>query len=49
MWFDQRLEGGKGSSIDLLVFQYHHLESDARYYREPVEVPEEGGRIGELG
>ena len=31
-----------GSSIDCLVCQYHHLESDASYYREPVEVPEEG-------
>ena len=38
MWFDQGLEVGRGSSIDCLVCQHHHLESDAGYYREPVEV-----------
>ena len=43
MWSDQRLEVGRGSSIDHLVGQYPHLVSDASEYREPVEVPEEGG------
>ena len=38
----QCLEVGRGSSIDRLVCQHHHLESDASYNREPVEVPEEG-------
>jgi hypothetical protein len=37
-----------GSSIDSLVSQGHHLESDASYYREPVEVPEEGGHMREF-
>ena len=38
VWFDQSLEVGRGSSIDHLVCQYHRLESDAGYYREPVEA-----------
>ena len=42
MWFDQRLEVGRASSIDHLVCQYHHLES-ASYYRKPVKFLEEGG------
>ena len=46
VWFDQLLEEGSGSSIDHHVFQYHHLESDASYDRELLEVPEEGGRMG---
>ena len=48
VWFDQRLEVGRGSSIDRLVCQYHHLESDAGCYREPVEVPEEGCHMGDF-
>jgi hypothetical protein len=36
------LEVGRGSSIDCLVCQYHRFKFDASYYREPVEVPEEG-------
>ena len=48
MWFDHRLEVGRGSSIARLVCQYHHFESDASYYREPMEVPEERGHMGEL-
>ena len=43
----QCLEVGRGSSIGCLVCQYHHLESDANYYREPVEAQEEGGHMGE--
>ena len=49
MWLDQLLEVGMGSSIDCLVCQYHPLESDASYYREPVEVPEEGTTWENLG
>ena len=41
MWFDQCLEEGRGSSID-------HPESDAGYYRELVEVAEEGSHMGEF-
>ena len=48
MWFYQHLEIGGGSSIDCLVGQFNHLESDMSYYREPVEVPEEGGHMGEF-
>ena len=48
MWLDQRLEVDWGSSIDRLVCQYHHLESDASYYREPMEVSKEGGHMGEF-
>ena len=48
VWLDQNLEVGRGSSIDCLVCQYHRLKFDASYYREPVEVPEEGGHVGEL-
>ena len=39
VWSDQRLEVGRGSG---LVGQSHHLESDAGYYREPMEVTEKG-------
>ena len=42
MWSDHRFEIGRGSSIDRLVGQYKHLESDASYYREPMEVTEKG-------
>ena len=45
VWFDQRLEVGRGSSIDRLVCQYHHLKPDASYYRGPVEMAEEGGHM----
>ena len=45
---DQRLEVGRGSSIDPLVGLYNPLESDASYYREPVEVPEKGGHTWAL-
>ena len=48
MWFDQSLEVGRGSSINRLVCQYRRLESDAGCYREPVEVAEEGGHMGEF-
>ena len=40
--------GGRGSSIGSLVGKHHCLESDASCYREPVEVTEEGGPMGEL-
>ena len=46
MWFEQCLEVGEGSSIDRLVGQIHHLESDTSDYREPVEGPEEEGHTG---
>ena len=46
--FDQRLEVGRGSSIDRLEGGYYRLVSDTSYYREPVEVPEERGPVGEL-
>ena len=48
MWFDQSLEVGRGSSINRLVCQYHRFESDAGYYREPVEVVEEGSHMEEF-
>jgi len=42
------LEVGRGSSADSLVGQYQCLESDESDYREPVEVTEKGGYMGEL-
>ena len=48
MWLYQCLEVGWGSSIDCLVWQYDHLESDASYYREPVEAMLKEGYIGEF-
>ena len=38
----------RGGSIKRLVGQYHHLESDASDYREPVEVTEKGGSMEEF-
>ena len=46
--FNQCLEVDRSDSIDRLVCQYHHLESNASDYREPVEVPEEGGHARHL-
>ena len=42
--------GRRGSCMEgsRLVGQYHCLESDTSCYREPVEVAEERGHVGEL-
>jgi len=47
-WGLTNLEVGRGSFTDSLVGQYQYLESNASDYREPVEVAEEGGYIGEF-
>ena len=39
---------GRGGSVEGLVGQYHRLEFDTSCYREPVEVAEERGHVGEL-
>jgi len=42
------MEVGRGSSADSLIGQYQCLESNASDYREPVEVTEERGYMGDI-
>ena len=48
VWSDQGLEVDGCSSVYSLEVQHHHLELALGQNREPVEVTEEAGHMGEL-